>query len=143
MAADLKPWYLHLNYNQQEISIDSDNSVRRGTVPALVECLTAHDQGGKLFIIWELSIVLPFKGKALMEMPPTLIRDNLKGQVETVTAFAKCVTMLSTQDTQKSFQEVLLLSLNDSKVGLYSKFHDFSVWKYSYADPHSIHLAYM
>lgn len=48
VAADLKPWYLRPTYSQQEILIEPDNSVRGGTVPALVERLTAHDQGGKL-----------------------------------------------------------------------------------------------
>ncbi|RDB17922.1 Cell division control protein 25 [Hypsizygus marmoreus] len=49
VAADLKPWYLRSNYNQDEILIDPDNSVRGGTVSALVERLTAHDQADPTF----------------------------------------------------------------------------------------------
>ncbi|KAF9464143.1 ras guanine nucleotide exchange factor domain-containing protein [Collybia nuda] len=44
MAADLRPWYLRPNYNPTEILIDPDNSIRGGTVPALIERLTAHEQ---------------------------------------------------------------------------------------------------
>jgi son of sevenless-like protein len=45
--ADLKPWYLRPNYSQTEILIDPDGTVKGGTVPALVERLTAHEHGGK------------------------------------------------------------------------------------------------
>lgn len=44
--ADSKPWYLRPNYDQTEILIDPDGGVRGGTVPALVERLTAHEHGG-------------------------------------------------------------------------------------------------
>lgn len=44
-----QPWYLRPNYNQSEILIDPDGTVRGGTVQALVERLTAHEHGGRLF----------------------------------------------------------------------------------------------
>lgn len=50
VAADLKPWYLRQTYNPQEILIDNDNTVRGGTVPALVERLTDHDNAGNAIL---------------------------------------------------------------------------------------------
>lgn len=48
VAAESQPWYLRSNYNPSEIVIDEgDNSVKAGTVPALVEKLTAHNQVGE------------------------------------------------------------------------------------------------
>jgi hypothetical protein len=47
VAADLRPWYLRPNYSPSEILIEPDNSIKGGTVPALVERLTAHEQAGK------------------------------------------------------------------------------------------------
>lgn len=44
---DSKPWYLLPSYGQTDILIDPDGSVKGGTVPALVERLTAHEHGGK------------------------------------------------------------------------------------------------
>lgn len=44
MAADYQPWYLRPNYLATDILIEPDGSVRGGTVPALVERLTAHEQ---------------------------------------------------------------------------------------------------
>ncbi|KAL0960836.1 hypothetical protein HGRIS_005852 [Hohenbuehelia grisea] len=50
VAADTKPWFLRPNYSSSEIQIDPDGSVRGGTVPALVERLTAHEHGDATFI---------------------------------------------------------------------------------------------
>lgn len=49
VAADLQPWYLRPNYSPSDIIIDADGSVRGGTVPALVERLTAHEQADTTF----------------------------------------------------------------------------------------------
>jgi son of sevenless-like protein len=56
VAADLQPWYLRPNYLHTDILIEADGSVRGGTVPALVERLTAHEQAsdptfGKAFLM--------------------------------------------------------------------------------------------
>ncbi|KAF7297796.1 hypothetical protein MKEN_01403300 [Mycena kentingensis (nom. inval.)] len=45
-----KPWYLQPSYNASEMVMDPDGSVRAGTVPAMVERLTAHEQGDPTFI---------------------------------------------------------------------------------------------
>jgi son of sevenless-like protein len=51
VAADLRPWYLRSNFNPSEILIDTDNSVKGGTLPALVERLTAHEAAGEAMFI--------------------------------------------------------------------------------------------
>ncbi|THH15352.1 hypothetical protein EW146_g5099 [Bondarzewia mesenterica] len=47
--AEAKPWYLRPTYSQTEILIDPDGKVRAGTVPALVERLTAHEHSDTSF----------------------------------------------------------------------------------------------
>ncbi|KAI0826880.1 ras GEF [Trametes gibbosa] len=49
LNADQKPWYLRSNYDQSEILIDPDGSVRAGTPSSLVERLTAHELGHTAF----------------------------------------------------------------------------------------------
>lgn len=49
--AEAKPWYLRPTYNEKEILIDPDGTVRGGTVAALVERLTAHEHGGGYFLL--------------------------------------------------------------------------------------------
>ncbi|KAJ6584771.1 ras guanine nucleotide exchange factor domain-containing protein [Mycena capillaripes] len=53
-----RPWYLQPTYNPSEIAIEPDGSVRAGTVTALVERLTAHEQGDPTFI---KSFLMTFK----------------------------------------------------------------------------------
>ncbi|KAF7365388.1 hypothetical protein MVEN_00411200 [Mycena venus] len=53
-----RPWYLQPTYSPTEIAIDPDGSVRAGTVSALVERLTAHEQGDPTFI---KSFLMTFK----------------------------------------------------------------------------------
>lgn len=47
LSAEKKPWYLRPHYDPEEVLIDPDGTVRGGTVPALVERLTAHEYAGK------------------------------------------------------------------------------------------------
>ncbi|KAI0051128.1 ras GEF [Auriscalpium vulgare] len=49
MNAETKPWYLRPNYSDSEIQIDPDGKVRAGSVPALVERLTAHEHSDTSF----------------------------------------------------------------------------------------------
>ncbi|KAJ6584774.1 ras guanine nucleotide exchange factor domain-containing protein [Mycena capillaripes] len=44
------PWYLQSTYSPTELVFNPDGSVRAGTVPALIERLTAHEQGDPTFI---------------------------------------------------------------------------------------------
>ncbi len=46
VAADLQPWYLRPNYSPSDIIIEPDGSIRGGTLPTLIERLTAHEQAG-------------------------------------------------------------------------------------------------
>jgi RNA-dependent RNA polymerase len=71
------------------------------------------------------------------------LKDYFEGKVEHVTAFSERVSALSTRATQKEFQAICLLGLNDSKVGLYSSFHDYAVWRYGLDHPESVRMAYM
>lgn len=50
LNADSKPRYLRPNYDESQIRIDPDGSVRAGTTAALVERLTAHEHGDPTFI---------------------------------------------------------------------------------------------
>ncbi|GLB43650.1 putative RNA-dependent RNA polymerase [Lyophyllum shimeji] len=111
---------------------------------SLASLLAGGDcDGDDLFMIREKCIVEPFESKPLTAMPPKLLSQYFEGHPERVEQFAERVTALSSPERQKAFQEILLLSLNDSKVGLYSMFHDFSVWKHGYASTESVRLAYM
>jgi hypothetical protein len=76
-------------------------------------------------------------------MPKNLLKDYFEGQVESVTAFSERVSVVSASAAQKAFQDICLLSLNDSKVGLYSNYHDYAVWRFGLEHPKAVRMAYM
>lgn len=51
LNAKTKPWYLRPSYEDSEIQMDPDGKVRAGTVPLLVERLTAHEHSGAPYVI--------------------------------------------------------------------------------------------
>ena len=57
LTAEAKPWYLRPHYNPDEVLIDPDGTVRGGTVPALVERLTAHEYAGKSMMLTNVSVL--------------------------------------------------------------------------------------
>ncbi|KAG5643296.1 hypothetical protein DXG03_001223 [Asterophora parasitica] len=99
--------------------------------------------GDDLFIIRERSLVEPFCTKELVPMPKNFLEDNFERHPQTVEQFAQHSSAMSSREAQEAFQDVLLLSLRETKYGLYSTFHDYSVWKKGYKHPDSIRLSYM
>lgn len=54
-AAAGKPWYLRPVYDSADIQIDTDGTVKAGTVSGLVDRLTAHEHGGMFGVICGLN----------------------------------------------------------------------------------------
>lgn len=44
--ADARPWYLRAEFGAKDIWINPEGGVRGGTLPALIERLTLHDNRG-------------------------------------------------------------------------------------------------
>lgn len=59
--ADDKPWYLRAEHGPEEIWLNPEGGVRGGTLPALIERLTSHDNRGMIDTIirrWGLNACL-------------------------------------------------------------------------------------
>lgn len=74
--------------------------------------------------------------------PPDL-RDNFEREVEEVTAFMERTSKLPTLSKERELCMKLLLGLSDSKVGLYSQFHDNASYSQGYNHSETVRLAYM
>lgn len=74
-------------------------------------------------LFWSRLLVEFFQTSAFNAAPADLSL-NFHKQVESVTEFGKRVFSLPASKTQEDFQKILLLGLMDTKVGLYSCFHD-------------------
>jgi len=83
-----------------------------------------------------------FQTAPLCEAPSNITKD-FEREVEHIVDFDQRVSKLSARDAQIAFQKVLLLGLAETKVGLYSNFHDLAVYERGYASSTAIRLAYM
>lgn len=101
------------------------------------------DSLDELFIIREDCLVKPFKNKPFIPEPETLQQDCFDVNAQRLDGFIEETTFLSTNDSQWKFQHTLLSGLNDKKVGLYSGYHEYAMFKYGYDHQNTIQMAYM
>lgn len=90
----------------------------------------------------EPSIVTKFENSAVFDAPPDL-RDSFEQEVEAVSSFLDRVSGLLQPQKESAYCRKLLSGLSDSKVGLYSQFHDNACYKLGYDNEETIRLAYM
>ncbi|KAH7911585.1 RNA dependent RNA polymerase-domain-containing protein [Hygrophoropsis aurantiaca] len=98
--------------------------------------------GDTVTVSWAKDIVKHFKNSSFSEAPGD-ISEAFERQVEQVKDFDKRVSILPNERAQEEFQKVLLLGLAETKVGLYSNFHDIAVYEHGYSSAIAIRLAYM
>ncbi|KAG6380657.1 RNA dependent RNA polymerase-domain-containing protein [Boletus reticuloceps] len=110
---------------------------------SLASFLGGGDYDGDVVMInWCKPLVEQFRGSPLCTAPSNL-SDSFERRVEHVTNFDRRITDLGPKPAQQEFQRILLLGLEETRVGLYSLFHDAAVYEYGYGNPRAIHLAYM
>ncbi|KAG2153597.1 RNA dependent RNA polymerase-domain-containing protein [Suillus bovinus] len=98
--------------------------------------------GDTVTLVWSKRLVEAFNTTPLCVAPAGLT-DDFEREVEHVKDFDQRVSKLSAKAAQTAFQKVLLLGLAETKIGLYSKFHDLAVYERGYASAAAIRLAYM
>ncbi|KAI6015621.1 RNA dependent RNA polymerase-domain-containing protein [Pisolithus marmoratus] len=98
--------------------------------------------GDTVMLTWCRELVDNFKNFSRCEEPKG-IRKAFEREVEHVKDFDKRISNLSLKEAQQALQKVLLLGLADTKVGLYSNFHDLAVYTKGYTSQEAIQLAYM
>ncbi|EGO19098.1 hypothetical protein SERLADRAFT_352904 [Serpula lacrymans var. lacrymans S7.9] len=84
--------------------------------------------GDTVTLIWSKPLVDSFKNSPFTEELVGLL-NAFESHVESVMDFDERVVTLSAGQAQKEFQTILLLGLAETKVGLYSKFHDLAAHK--------------
>ncbi|KAG1851192.1 RNA dependent RNA polymerase-domain-containing protein [Suillus tomentosus] len=98
--------------------------------------------GDTVTLVWSKQLVENFNTAPLC-MAPAGLSNNFEREVEHVEKFNERISNLSPKEAQTAFQKALLLGLADTKIGLYSKFHDLAVYERGYASVAAIRLAYM
>lgn len=91
---------------------------------------------------WCKPLVEQFTGSPLCKGPSNL-SEFFERKVEHVRDFDNRISNLPIKEAQQAFQEMFLLGLAETRVGLYSKYHDVAVYRVGYGSQEAIHLAYM
>ncbi|KAF9225222.1 hypothetical protein BS17DRAFT_794858 [Gyrodon lividus] len=83
--------------------------------------------GDTVMLTWCKALVENFRSPPLTKAPEGL-KQEFEREVEYVRDFDKRASKLPPKQAQQAFQKVLLLGLAETRVGLYSKFHDAAVF---------------
>ncbi|KAF7311406.1 RNA-dependent RNA polymerase [Mycena kentingensis (nom. inval.)] len=136
MAVDIPE--LHAYTDVLIASVQGDRS--------LLSILSGGDYDGDTVIItWLPQLVVNFQNKEFTPPPPNFIETFFERDVKTVESlFLDDLAPLGMAEAQLHFQKTILATgLVDSKVGLYSSFHDSAVFYYGYGSPQAILMAYL
>lgn len=98
--------------------------------------------GDTVMLTWCRELVDNFKNSSHCEEPKG-IREAFEREVEHVRDFDRRISNLSLKEAQQALQKVLILGLAETRVGLYSTYHDLAVYKKGYDSKEAIQLAYM
>ncbi|KAF9471940.1 hypothetical protein BDN70DRAFT_868854 [Pholiota conissans] len=99
--------------------------------------------GDDLIVIYDQAIVAAFQNKPFTSAPANFRKENFTRSVEKVEQFCDRVALLSERKAHEAFQLVLIASLAENNVGIYSSLHENAIIKYGYGHPNSIRLAYI
>ncbi|KAF8273854.1 RNA dependent RNA polymerase-domain-containing protein [Lactarius quietus] len=96
-----------------------------------------------VMINWAPSIVGQYNNPDLVDKPDGFEERNFKATVEKVTSFVDRLSQPTLHGDHKFFFKAMVQGLGNSKLGKYSKYHEFSTYKNGYSDPETVRLAYM
>ncbi|KAK1232490.1 hypothetical protein PQX77_004341 [Marasmius sp. AFHP31] len=102
--------------------------------------------GDNAFVIRHPELVPSFNKKPLT-LPPANLDENFQSEKKRTTAFARDIRHLidnnNVVDAQREFYRVALSGFTDSKVGIYSGWHDNAAAAHGYDSPQAIRLAHI
>lgn len=99
--------------------------------------------GDDLFIIKDQSIVAPFQNSPFTEEPHTFLETYFDQSVESADQFVARASELPQTKGETLWREQLIHGLGKDHVGIYSNYHEASVFMNGYGHAESIRLGYM
>ena len=96
-----------------------------------------------VMVNWAPSIVEQYKNSEIVNKPDGFEEKNLKGTVEKVKSFVDRLSQPTPNGDHKFFMEAMLQGLGNSKLGMYSRYHEYATYTKGYSHPETVRLAYM
>ena len=95
-------------------------------------------------LTWRPEIVSAFREPDLTLEPPGFLAENFDKQIEYVEAFAKKLSAMEESKAEREMHNVFVESLvYEAKTGIYSNFHNVSLYEKGYNHPETVRLAFM
>lgn len=94
--------------------------------------------------IYEPSIVTAFENSPVVSQTPDLLENfEPTKSIQRVASMKRALDRSSPSQARLKLQKCLLSGLSDSKVGVYSRFHEIAIYWFGYDDPKTIRIADM
>lgn len=94
-------------------------------------------------ITWTNEIVSAFRPPPSSPPPDGFLKEYFERDVETVLEFSNQHIGKSEDQLAVEIRTILLSGLSNTRVGIYSRFHDNAIYNLGYDHPTTIRLAYM
>lgn len=95
-------------------------------------------------LTWKPEIVSAFRQQELNSVPQDFLLENFDKQIELVgSLFAKISTMAKSEAEREMHRVFVDSLLHETRTGIYSNFHNVSLYEKGYAHPETVRLAHM
>lgn len=95
-------------------------------------------------LTWKQEIVSAFKQPELCPVPKEFLAENFDKQIEFVDSFKTKISTMEESAAEREMHRVFVDSLvNEAKTGIYSNFHNASLYERGYSHPETLRLAHM
>lgn len=95
-------------------------------------------------LIYESAIVTSFENSPInKQSPDTLLQFEPEDKIQRVAAVSEVLNRSSPSQACLTLQKCLLSGLSDSRVGLYSRFHELAIFMHGYDHQETRRLAHM
>ena len=95
-------------------------------------------------ITWKPEIVSSFQQQKLNHVPQGFLLDNFDKQIEFVDSFAAKVSTMKESEAEREMHRVFVDGLlHETRTGIYSNFHNASLYERGYSHSETVRLAHM
>ena len=95
-------------------------------------------------LTWKPEIVSTFRQPKLNSVPRDFLSENFDKQIEFVDSFSAKISTMGESEAEREMHRVFVdHMLNEALTGLYSNFHNASLYERGYDHPETLRLAHM
>ncbi|KAF9652836.1 hypothetical protein BDM02DRAFT_3108435 [Thelephora ganbajun] len=100
--------------------------------------------GDTAMLTWKPEIISAFQQPRLNAVPQGFLAENFDQQLESLDSFSAKISAMGEAEAEREMHRVFVESLQyETRTGIYSNFHNASLYERGYAHPETLRLAHM